>query len=69
MDDSPGETLDKCARMMRLDLHPEVKDLPGGAAIECVAEKGDSSKIELLKDSIMVQRLVEDYFFHRKSAT
>ena len=49
LDDSPGDVLDKCARMLRLNLHPEVQDLPGGAAIECMALKGDPTKFRLLK--------------------
>ena len=47
LDDSPGEALDKCARFMRLDLHPDVRGLSGGAAIEKLAERGYEAKADL----------------------
>lgn len=59
LDNSPGEALDKCARMMRLDLHPDLQGLSGGAAIEKLAERGDRTKIQLMKKNspIMHSRL------------
>lgn len=51
LDSSPGDALDKCARHMRLDLHPDLHGLSGGAAVEKMAERGDPSKIELIKNS------------------
>ena len=58
LDDSPGEALDKCARMMRLDLHPDVQGLSGGAAIERLAARGDWEKTDLKmkNDQIMHSR-------------
>ena len=60
LDNSPGEALDKCARYMRLDLHPDVQGLVGGAAIERLAERGDPEKIQLMFRNayIMQQRCV-----------
>ena len=49
LDDSPGEALDKCARMMRLNLHPDLQGLSGGAAIEKLAKHGDRTKVQLMK--------------------
>ena len=46
-DDAPGEALDKLAKWMRLDLHPEVGALPGGAAIEQLARQGTASLFKL----------------------
>ena len=53
LDDCPGEILEECARMMRLDLHPEVKGLQGKVAMEHIAESGDATKVQLLTKPIM----------------
>ena len=37
IDDSPGEALDKCARMLGLHHLPWLRDVSGGRAIEVVA--------------------------------
>ena len=37
VDDSPGEALDKCARMLGLHHLPGLRDVSGGRAIEIVA--------------------------------
>ena len=37
IDDSPGEALDKCARMLGLHHLPGLRDVSGGRAIEVVA--------------------------------
>lgn len=50
-DDSPGEALDKSARIMQLDLHPDVGGLSGGAAVEKLAQRGDPSMVELFRKS------------------
>ena len=46
-DDSPGEAFDKVFRWLRLDTHPEVAGLAGGAAIEKLAERGDPNRFKL----------------------
>lgn len=46
-DDSPGEALDKVARWLRLETHPEVAHLAGGAAVEKLAERGDPDRFKL----------------------
>ena len=37
VDDSPGEALDKCARMLGLHHLPGLRDVSGGRAIEITA--------------------------------
>ena len=37
IDDSPGEALDKCARMLGLHHLPGLRDVSGGRAIEITA--------------------------------
>lgn len=54
LDKSPGDALDKFSRMMRLDLHPEVGGLSGGAAIEKLAERGSSKGIQLMKNNNII---------------
>ena len=43
VDDSPGEALDKCARMLGLHHLPGLRDVSGGRAIEIVARYSTSS--------------------------
>jgi N6-L-threonylcarbamoyladenine synthase len=40
-DDSPGEAFDKLARWLALNQHPDVGGHVGGAAVECIAQRGD----------------------------
>jgi len=40
-DDSPGETLDKVARRLRLHSLPNMRDISGGRTLEIFAESGD----------------------------
>lgn len=60
-DDSPGEALDKVARWMALHKHSRVPGhLPGGAAIELLARRGNPSeqlKQDLFLD-IMTKRCI-----------
>ncbi|KAK3108529.1 hypothetical protein FSP39_009998 [Pinctada imbricata] len=41
LDNAPGDALDKVARSLNLRLLPQCARLPGGAAIETMAKKGD----------------------------
>lgn len=56
LDDSPGDAFDKCARMMCLDLHPDVAGLCGGMAIEKLAERGDPTKIDIMDNPVIMFR-------------
>lgn len=47
MDDSPGEAFDKVSRKLQLHCLPETADLPGGAAVEHMAAKGDPHRFPL----------------------
>jgi len=44
IDDSPGEALDKCARMLGLHHLPGLRDVSGGRAIEVVARKSKNPR-------------------------
>lgn len=54
MDDSPGEAFDKVSRKLGLHKLSETAGLPGGAAVEHMAEKGDPHKFPL--PIVMYQR-------------
>lgn len=47
INDSPGEALDKIARMLKVHSLPGLRDINGGPAIEMLARKGDPHKIEI----------------------
>ena len=47
IDDSPGESLDKIARRLKLHNLPGMRDVVGGRVIEAVAAGGDPAAIEL----------------------
>lgn len=44
VDDSPGEALDKCARMLGLHHIPGLRDVSGGRAIEITARKSQNPR-------------------------
>jgi len=44
-DDSPGETLDKVARRLKVHTLPDMRDISGGRAVEILAKGQDPSKI------------------------
>ena len=54
LDDSPGEALDKLARKLRLNSISETSGIPGGAAIEHMAKRGNPREFPL--PSVMLQR-------------
>ena len=56
-DDSPGEAFDKVSRRLQLHCHTETAGLPGGAAVEQMAEKGDPHRFPL--PVVMSQRYAE----------
>ena len=45
IDDSPGEALDKCARMLGLHHMPQFRHMSGGAAIEVLARSSHSPRL------------------------
>ncbi len=53
LDDSPGMVLDKCARMMELDHHPDGAGVPGGVAIERIAKKGKCENVSVMSKGIL----------------
>ena len=53
-DDSPGEAFDKVSRKLGLHKLPETANLPGGAAVERMADKGDPHKF--LLPTVMLHR-------------
>lgn len=56
-DDSPGEAFDKVARWMCLQEHHEVPPhLPGGAAIEMLAKRGNPDRQDTLPPDVMMRR-------------
>ena len=59
-DDAPGEAFDKVARTLGLNSLPETSSMPGGAAVEHVARRGNPSKFPL--PDIMLPRLVTVIF-------
>ena len=59
-DDSPGEALDKVARWMALHKHGRVPGhLPGGAAIELLARRGNPP--EQLKQDLFLDIMTKRY--------
>ncbi len=52
LDDSPGMVLDKCARMMQLDRHPDGAGVPGGVSIERIAKKEKFEYVNVLSKGI-----------------
>ncbi len=53
LDDSPGMVLDKCARTMQLDRHPDGAGVPGGVAIEKIAKKGKFENVSVMSKGIL----------------
>jgi len=45
IDDSPGEALDKCARMLGLHHLPGLRDVAGGRAVELLARESTSPRL------------------------
>merc|ERR1719481_1165696 len=49
VDDSPGEVLDKVARMLKLHNLPGMRDVGGGRAVEMVAQRSREAGEEMLE--------------------
>ena len=56
LDASPGDAFDKCARRMHLNLHPDLHGLSGGAAMEKMALRGNSSRVQLIKNNTPIMQ-------------